>query len=154
MPATALPTADSPASPTATGVAVLPLESKKNPRLGKLLATAGGMTLYTFGKDTAGVSACTTSLCTAYWPPLTVSAAPTADPDIKGALGTITRPDGSLQVTFNGLPLYTFAQDNKPGDANGDGVNNFGGVWRVVSLGSAPKTPPSGGGMGGGGYHY
>jgi predicted lipoprotein with Yx(FWY)xxD motif len=133
---------------------------KNNPKLGKLLATAGGITLYSFAKDTAGASACTTSPCSDYWPPLTTSASPAADPGVKGALGTIARPDGSQQVTFNGMPLYTFVLDKAPGDANGDGLNDFGGVWHIVSLGSAPKPKlPSGGGVGGGmggggGYHY
>jgi predicted lipoprotein with Yx(FWY)xxD motif len=158
MPTTAgpSPTAAAP-QPTTTipTAATMPLESKKNPKLGKLLATAGGWTLYTFAKDSAGVSACTSSPCSDFWPALTVKEPPTAEPDVKGALGSTTRPDGSMQVTFNGMPLYTFTQDKAPGDANGDGLNDFGGVWHAVSLGSAPKqNPPAGGGMGGGGYHY
>jgi hypothetical protein len=59
----------------------------------------------------------------------------------------------SIQVTFNGMPLYTFTLDKAPGDANGNGVNQYGGVWHVVSLESTPMHHPPSGGMGGG-YHY
>jgi len=103
----------------------------KTDKLGEFLVSADGGTLYTFSKDTAGVSNCTGD-CTKAWPAykvgpddkLTVS-----DADIKGKLGTIKLADGSLQVTYNDMPLYYFAKDAVPGDTNGDGV---GGVWAVA----------------------
>ena len=81
------------------------------------------MTVYTFSKDTpnSGSSACTGS-CLATWPALTVPAGstPTAANGAGGKIGTITRSDdGSLQVTYNGLPLYFFSGDHAKGDSNG-----------------------------------
>ena len=65
------------------------------------------------------------------WPPLLTVGEPTAGEGLTGGqLGTITRDDGSLQVIFNGQPLYYFANDAGPGEANGHMV---GGVWFVVS---------------------
>jgi predicted lipoprotein with Yx(FWY)xxD motif len=94
------------------------------------LVAPTGMTLYTYAKDAAGVSNCS-GACLANWPALTVPAGfdPTAVAAASGALGVITRDDGSRQVTYKGLPLYTFAADHQPGDTNGDGVAN---VWSVA----------------------
>jgi predicted lipoprotein with Yx(FWY)xxD motif len=88
-----------------------------------LVAASNGMTLYNFTKDVkdSGTSACTGN-CLATWPPLTVpqGQAPIAGEGVTGKLGTITRTDdGSIQVTYNGLPLYFFKNDKAPGDLNG-----------------------------------
>ena len=88
-----------------------------------VVASSNGMTLYTFDKDVAnsGTSACTGG-CIAKWPALTVPAGstPTAASGITGKLGTITRADdGTLQVTYNGKPLYFFSGDKAAGDSNG-----------------------------------
>ena len=88
-----------------------------------IVAASNGMTVYNFTKDVAnsGTSACTGG-CIAKWPALTVPAGTTATggPGVTGTVGTITRPDdGTLQVTYNGLPLYFFAGDKAPGDSNG-----------------------------------
>ena len=88
-----------------------------------LVDGASGKTLYVFAKDTkdSGTSACT-GACIAKWPALTVAAggAPTGGSGVTGKLATITRPDdGTLQVTYNGLPLYFFANDKAAGDLNG-----------------------------------
>jgi predicted lipoprotein with Yx(FWY)xxD motif len=102
---------------------------------GNIVVDAKGMSLYFFTKDTkdSGTSACTGS-CLVQWPPLTTtSGAPTAE-GVSGKLGTITNPDGKKQVTLNGMPLYYFAKDTKPGDTLGQGV---GGVWYL--------SDPSGG---------
>ena len=85
---------------------------------------ANGMTLYTFDKDTPGISACTGS-CAERWPP----AAATAADQPAGDLTIIKRPDGSLQWADSGKPLYLYQDDHKPGDVAGDGK---GGVWHVV----------------------
>jgi len=97
-----------------------------------LVDGASGMTLYIFTKDVkdSGESVCTGGCLTA-WPALTVAAGetPTAGEGVTGTLGTITRTDdGTIQVTYNGLPLYFFASDTAPGDANG--VYEF---WEVVA---------------------
>jgi predicted lipoprotein with Yx(FWY)xxD motif len=96
-----------------------------------VVAGSNGMTVYTFSKDVAnsGTSACTGG-CLTKWPALTVAAgaAPTAGSGAAGKLGTITRPDdGTLQVTYNGLPLYFFSGDKAPGDSNGIYTN-----WSAV----------------------
>jgi predicted lipoprotein with Yx(FWY)xxD motif len=96
-----------------------------------LVAGSSGMTVYTFTSDVAGngKSACNGG-CLAKWPPLTVAAgaAPSAGDGVTGALATITRADdGTLQVTYNGLPLYFFAGDHAPGDTNGSYPN-----WNLV----------------------
>ncbi|HEX3266325.1 MAG TPA: hypothetical protein VHR16_11715 [Candidatus Limnocylindrales bacterium] len=87
-----------------------------------LVDGASGMTLYNFSKDTkdSGTSACTGG-CIDTWPALTVAAGgtPTAGDGITGTLATITRDDGTVQVTYNGLPLYFFKNDKAPGDLNG-----------------------------------
>ena len=96
-----------------------------------LVAGSNGMTVYTFTKDTAGSgqSACT-GTCLTKWPALTVASGttPAAGSGVTGQLGTITRSDdGSLQVTYNGLPLYFYAGDSAPGDTNGSYPN-----WNLV----------------------
>ena len=90
---------------------------------GTLIVAGNGMTVYTFTKDTpnSGTSACT-GACLATWPALTVPAGskPSGGTGAGGKLGTITRSDdGSLQVTYNGLPLYYFSGDHAVGDSNG-----------------------------------
>jgi predicted lipoprotein with Yx(FWY)xxD motif len=89
-----------------------------------LAASKTGMTLYTFRKDSAGVSNCYDD-CAANWPPFTAA----ADAQPNGDLGIIERTDGSRQWTLKGMPLYFWAGDAEKGDATGDGV---GGVWDVV----------------------
>jgi predicted lipoprotein with Yx(FWY)xxD motif len=97
-----------------------------NATLGKtILVNAAGFTLYTFANDTTGTSNCTGS-CATVWPPLTPgNGAPTGGTGVTGTLATITRSDGTKQVTYNGKPLYTFQSDGSAGKATGDGVNNF-----------------------------
>jgi predicted lipoprotein with Yx(FWY)xxD motif len=90
------------------------------------LVDSRGFTLYIFANDTAGsgTSACTGGCATA-WPPLTVTGGATAGEGVAGELGSITRDDGSTQVTYNGLPLYFFASDTAPGDTNGAAIPNW-----------------------------
>ena len=88
-----------------------------------LVAGSNGMTVYIFTKDVkdSGTSVCTEG-CLETWPALTVAAGetPTGGDGVTGTLGTITREDdGTLQVTYNGLPLYFFKNDQAPGDSNG-----------------------------------
>jgi predicted lipoprotein with Yx(FWY)xxD motif len=96
-----------------------------------LVDGSNGMTVYTFASDVAGSgrSACTGN-CLVIWPPLTVRAGttPTAGPGVTGTLGTITTDDGSVQVTYQGLPLYFYDGDKAPGDTNG----NYPG-WNLVA---------------------
>jgi predicted lipoprotein with Yx(FWY)xxD motif len=107
-----------------------------------------GFTLYSFAPDTATASKCT-GACAQIWPPVTGPAA--AGQGVTGTLGTITRSDGSKQVTYNGHPLYTYTADTAPGQAKGNGINVDGGVWHEVTT-SGPAAPA--GTSGGGGYGY
>ena len=113
--------------------------------LGEVVVNASKMTTYVFTKDKpgSGTSSCT-GQCAVLWPPVkTTSTTPTVD-GVKGAVGTITLPDGSRQVTLDGRPLYLFAKDTKPGDVAGQGVGN---VWYAVGPDGSMVT---GGGTGGG----
>ncbi len=102
----------------------------KTDALGEFLMSANGSTLYTFSKDTAGVTNCSGE-CATNWPALTVGAEDKLVPgkDITGELGTITLENGKLQVTYNGMPLYYFKNDLEAGETNGEGA---GGVWTVA----------------------
>ena len=121
-------------TPTDIGTTPVPAASTlalgTDATLGSYLKATSGMTLYTYASDSAGTSTCSNDCATA-WPPYEVTSADnlTADPGITGTLGTITREDGTLQVTYNGMPLYFYAQDVNPGDTNGQGV---GGIWNVA----------------------
>ena len=112
-------------------VATVPtLAVAENEELGEILVGGDGMTLYTFANDEAGVSNCVDG-CAVNWPPLTV----TSDEqimvmdDVSGELGTIEREDGSLQVTYDGMPLYFWVRDVIPGDTTG---HEFNDVWFVA----------------------
>jgi predicted lipoprotein with Yx(FWY)xxD motif len=102
-------------------------------RLGKILVNSQGRTLYLFKKDSGRKSACT-GACATFWPPLRASGKPTAGRGVSASkLGTIRRSDGKPQVTYNGHPLYTFQQDTKAGQTNGQGVTAFGASWFTLS---------------------
>jgi len=115
-----------------------------------VLANSKGFTLYSFALDTSAKSNCN-GTCAQNWPPVTgsVSAA-----GVKGTFGTVKRSDGSIQATFDGHPLYTFAGDTSPGQAKGNGLNAFGGVWHedTPSGSAAPISSPAPGGGAGSGY--
>ena len=116
--------AASAAAPASAAAGAATVDAKSVGTIGTVLvASSNGMTVYTFTKDVkdSGTSACTAA-CLAKWPALTVPAggAPVAGAGVTGKLATITRADdGTLQVTYNGLPLYFFINDKAPGDANG-----------------------------------
>jgi predicted lipoprotein with Yx(FWY)xxD motif len=117
-----------------TGAATV--EVSESTDFGTILVDGEGMSLYVFMADTqdGGTSACTDAECTADWPPLVSDGDPVAGEGVDQALlGTITRDDGTTQVTYNGWPLYTFSEDTAPGDTNGQGLEEFGGLWFLVS---------------------
>jgi predicted lipoprotein with Yx(FWY)xxD motif len=103
---------------------------ERDTSIGKVLTDSSGKTLYVFKNDTAnsGTSACSGG-CATLWPPLTTTGTPTKPADATGDLATITRDDGSKQVTYKGLPLYRFMQDAAPGDTKGDG---FANLWSAA----------------------
>jgi len=94
-----------------------------------VLTNAKGFTVYTFAADRPGKSNCYGS-CAAYWPPVTGS--PSAAAGVTGTFGTITRTDGTKQVTWNGHPLYTYVGDRGPGTASGNNLNINGGLWKEI----------------------
>jgi predicted lipoprotein with Yx(FWY)xxD motif len=96
-------------------------------------------TLYTFSKDTTGKSNCS-GACAQNWPPAKSA------PGVDGKITRIKRSDGTTQVALDGHPLYRYAGDTKPGDANGNGLNVFGGTWKTAgsSASSAPMPSRSG----------
>ena len=96
-----------------------------------VLTNAKGFTLYSFAPDTPATSKCYGS-CAAYWPPVTGIAA--ASPGVPGEIATIKRTDGPAQLTYNGHPLYTYIGDSVPGQARGNNLNLYGGLWREVRV--------------------
>ena len=94
-----------------------------------ILTNSKGLTLYSFAPDTPTTSKCYGS-CASYWPPAIGTAA--AGSGLPGKTGTIKRTDGSLQLTYNGHPLYTYVGDSAPGQANGNNLNLNGGLWHEV----------------------
>ena len=101
--------------------------------LGQILVDSKARTLYLFQADSGTKSACT-GACAEEWPPLRVAGKPVAGSGIAASkLGTSARSDGLPQVTYNGHPLYWFTNDRKPGDASGQGLNDFGASWYVLS---------------------
>jgi predicted lipoprotein with Yx(FWY)xxD motif len=94
-----------------------------------VLTNAKGFTLYSFAPDTPTASKCYGS-CAVYWPPVTGTTA--AGQGLPGKVTTITRTDGSHQLTYNGHPLYTYIADTAPGQARGNNINLNGGVWHEV----------------------
>jgi len=117
-------------------------------KIGNVLATSSGRTLYLFMKDKNGKSACY-GQCATYWPPLMKKGALLAGPGVKAKLlSTTKRKNGKLQVRYNGHPLYLFKLDKGAGQIQGQRQNFFGGKWyALTSTGSAnKKAPPAGGG--------
>ena len=116
--------------------------------LGTILVDAHGMTLYHLSGEQNGKFICSNAACTGIWHPLTVSAG--ESPGGAESLGTVKRPDGTTQVTYKGQPLYTFTQDQAPGETKGQGVKDVG-TWTAATTGVSTSTKTTGGG---GGYAY
>jgi len=101
--------------------------------LGRILVDSRGITLYDFPPDKAGASTCY-GACAALWRPLLTHGKPIAGRGVKASLlGTTKRSDGQLEVTYDGHPLYYFVTDRKPGQTTGQGLNQFGAPWWVIS---------------------
>jgi predicted lipoprotein with Yx(FWY)xxD motif len=119
----------------ASPAAATTVKVTKNAKLGRLLVTSNGRTLYLFLKDRGGKSACY-GACATFWPPLLTSAKAAAGAGAKASLlGTTRRKDGRLQVTYDHHPLYLFELDSKPGMAQGEGLTEFGAKWYAVGPG-------------------
>jgi predicted lipoprotein with Yx(FWY)xxD motif len=130
--------------------------------LGTILVDSQGMTLYHLSGEQNGKFICTSSACVGVWHPVIApsNGAPSGE---VGSLGIVKRPEGTVQVTYKGTPLYTFTGDKQSGETKGQGIKDVG-TWSVVKT-SSSSTPPStssssepekssGGGSSGGGYGY
>jgi predicted lipoprotein with Yx(FWY)xxD motif len=116
-----------------------------NTGLGEILVDSQGRTLYLFKADHGTKSACT-GACAAAWPPLLAKAKPTVGSGANASLlGTSPRPEGTMQVTYNGHPLYLFVKDGKAGETNGQGVTAFGAAWFALNAGGNQASGTSSG---------
>jgi predicted lipoprotein with Yx(FWY)xxD motif len=134
--ATSAPTATS--APASSGHGAALVKMVTNAKLGDILTNSEGFTLYHYTLDKPGKIACT-GQCATIWPPLLLPAGartPTGASGVSG-LGTVTRPGGKKQVTWDGEPLYTFSGDSSAGQANGQG---YGNDWFVLKAGSSTTT--------------
>lgn len=118
--------------------------SLRKTNLGLILVNARGRTLYLFAKDRNAKSSCNGS-CASFWPPLLSPGKPTAGPGVKRSLlGRTRRSNGSMQVTYNKHPLYTYALDKRAGQTKGEGNSLFGAKWWAVSAkGTAVVKAPT-----------
>jgi predicted lipoprotein with Yx(FWY)xxD motif len=118
------------------------IKTASNSTLGAtVLTNSAGMTLYALSGERAGKFICTASSCTAIWHPVGASGTTTPSGSVS-SLGTVKRPDGTEQVTYKGMPLYTFARDQQPGQANGQGIKDVG-TWSAVRTGAAATAAKS-----------
>ena len=107
----------------------------KNKTLGKtILVNRSGLTLYSLSVERHGRFICKNAACLSLWKPLVVAKG--VKPTGVSGLGTVKRPDGRIQVSYRGGPLYRFVQDRKRGDVKGNGFKDVG-TWRVVVVGKA-----------------
>jgi predicted lipoprotein with Yx(FWY)xxD motif len=107
---------------------------------GTVLTNGSGRAVYLWVKDTGDMSNCN-GACAGAWPPVTTTGAATASGAAKASdLGTITRSDGSKQVTYDGHPLYYFSGDSGPGTATGQGSDGFGAKWWLVAPSGSDVT--------------
>ena len=121
---------------TSSSASAVTLKAVTSP-LGTILVDQDGKTLYLFEADSTNKSNCSGS-CLSLWPPVMANGKATAGSGVTaGMIGTAT---GSSQVTYAGHPLYWFSGDTKAGDTNGEGLNDFGGLWYAISpAGTAVK---------------
>jgi predicted lipoprotein with Yx(FWY)xxD motif len=123
----------------------------QNSSLDSFLVDSKGMTLYIFTNDSPNMSSCY-STCATYWPPLLTNGPPVAGTGVTASmLGTTTRTDGTVQVTYNGWPLYDYSLDKAAGDTNGQGFKSLwyvitpnGMQWSAALPAATDETAPSG----------
>ncbi len=130
------------------------VKTASNP-LGTILVDSQGMTLYHLSGEHNGKFICTSSACLSVWHPLIAPSTGTSSGEV-GSLGTVKRPEGTIQVTYKDTPLYTFTGDQQPGETKGQGVKDVG-TWSVVTTSptSTPSsTSSSSSSSSGGGYAY
>ena len=135
-PASSAPAAGSSASASTTGTVITTHAGSA----GAFLTTGSGRTVYLWAKDGMNMSDCS-GACAAAWPPVPATGTLTATGGAKASdLGTITRSDGTKQVTYDGHPLYYFVGDSAAGQTNGQASDNFGAKWWLVAPSGADIT--------------
>jgi predicted lipoprotein with Yx(FWY)xxD motif len=122
-----------------------------------VLVDAQGRTLYRLSGEQNGKWICVSAACVKVWHPLAAPAGGASGGGV-GSLGTVKRPDGAMQVTFKGMPLYSFVGDTRPGEAKGQDVKDVG-VWTAVTASGATLSKPAAAtpapaSSGGGGHGY
>jgi predicted lipoprotein with Yx(FWY)xxD motif len=145
------------------GSPAITISTRQVSGIGTVLTNQAGMTLYTPRQEASGTIKCTGG-CTSFWFPVTIAkgASTHAAGSLTGTLSSIQRPDGSVQLTYNGEPLYTFRLDTGPGQVHGNNfTDSFGGqafLWHAATASAAapasgqPSSPSGyGNSMGGGG---
>jgi predicted lipoprotein with Yx(FWY)xxD motif len=134
--AAAAPASSAPASASATGTVI----TTEAGSAGAFLTNGSGRTVYLWAKDGTNMSACS-GACAAAWPPVPATGTLTATGGAKASdLGTITRSDGTKQVTYDGHPLYYFVGDSSPDQTAGQGSDAFGAKWWLVAPSGAQIT--------------
>ena len=133
-------------TPAASGMATVAVANSSR---GQILVDSSGRTLYLFEADRAAASSCYDA-CIGVWPAVVTTGQPVAGPGVNASLlSTTKRKDGTLEVVYNGHPLYYFSGDKKSGDVTGQGLSSFGAAWYVVSPGGTKidtdSTPSAGG---------
>ncbi len=128
----------------ATATRTVTVNAAHNASLGENVAESpAGRTLYALSGETTHHLLCTTRACMGFWPPVLLphGARLHAGPGLHGRLGTLHRTGGSVQVTLNGKPLYRYSGDRGHNEANGEGIESFGGTWHAAPAGAAASTP-------------
>jgi predicted lipoprotein with Yx(FWY)xxD motif len=156
-----------PAAQTSSSSSSAVVVKSASSSLGTILVDSQGMTLYHLSGEVNGKFICTSTACLGVWHPLIASAGSEPSGEV-GSLGTVKRPEGTMQVTYKGTPLYTFTGDQQPGETKGQGIKDVG-TWSVITTGSSstpsstsgssePEKSSGGGSSGssssGGGYAY
>ncbi len=131
-----------PAAQTSTSSSS-PVVKTASSSLGTILVNSQGMTLYHLSGEQNGKFICTSTACLGVWHPLIVpsSGAPSGE---VGSLATVKRPEGTVQVTYKGTPLYTFTGDQQSGETKGQGIKDVG-TWSVITTSSSGTTPSTSG---------
>jgi predicted lipoprotein with Yx(FWY)xxD motif len=160
---TATKAAAAAAVPASSSTSVVLVKTASNSTVGKtVLVDSKGMTLYSLSGEHAGKWICTSAACVKAWPPLIANAGSVPKGSI-GSLSTAKRPDGTEQVTYKGVPLYTFVGDQKPGEAKGQGIKDLGSTWMAgttsaastsAAAAAAPAPAVSSSSSSSGGYGY
>jgi predicted lipoprotein with Yx(FWY)xxD motif len=129
----------------ALAASTLTVGSAKNSTLDEtVVVNAAGHTLYSLSGESAHHLLCKSVECAHVWPPLTVPSKAThlkAAAGVHGAVGLLRRPNGSMQVTLRGKPLYRFSGDSGRAQAAGQGIQSFGGTWNAVAASASTPAP-------------